>query len=230
MGQIPSSEDLKVLVERQLTHPVQNVLAVEGVSTRCLHGFSRAFIMYPCGGDVVSSGMIRLTCPWLVKCVDTHEKDMLSEMNEILAMESKEGEEFRENFKSVNDAWRRIKERSISDDEESLIERSLGIEGKKFILESGFIGVTSEADAKCLHAHIADSLLRGNNKIGEWALNKLVNKYGVNVKGCDSCFQQCDLKFEPTQHSWWYTPVKNKQKLRTKRLRRIQQREQAEKD
>ena len=89
------------------------------------------------------------------------------------------------------------------------------------------IGVTSEVDAKCLHAHIADTLLRDENKIGQWALNKLAEK-GMNVQGCDDCYQQCDLKFTPTSESWWYTPVKNKQKLRTKRLRRILQREQVE--
>ena len=36
---------------------------------------------------------------------------------------------------------------------------------------------------------------------------------GVDVKGCDQCWQQCDLKFTPTKTSWWYTSVKNKSKM-----------------
>jgi hypothetical protein len=34
------------------------------------------------------------------------------------------------------------------------------------------------------------------------------------------CWQQCDLKHTPTTDSWWYVPAKNKQKLKSARLRR----------
>lgn len=224
-SQPPSKEDINVIQNRQLAHPVYNVLAVEGEKEqggRCKYGFSRAFVMYPCGGDKVSSGMIRLACPHLVKFVDTLECDGgIQEVNDLLATD----EELRKNYKLTNDAWRNIKADAISKEEEELVETSLGKQGRHFLMTSGLIGTTSEADAKCLHAHIADNLLRGNNKIGEWALKKLSDKYGVDVRGCDDCHQQCDLAFQPTNETWWYTPKKNKQKLRTKRLRRIQHRE-----
>ena len=44
---------------------------------------------------------------------------------------------------------------------------------------------------------------------------------GVDVKGCDNCWQQCNLKHTPTADSWWYTSHKNKQKLVGKRISRV---------
>ena len=44
---------------------------------------------------------------------------------------------------------------------------------------------------------------------------------GVDVKGCDNCWQQCNLRHTPTVDSWWYTSHKNKQKLVGKRISRV---------
>jgi hypothetical protein len=43
---------------------------------------------------------------------------------------------------------------------------------------------------------------------------------GVDVKGCDSCWQQCDLNHTPTSTSWWYTSQKNKSKIVKARIAR----------
>lgn len=39
---------------------------------------------------------------------------------------------------------------------------------------------------------------------------------------------QCDVRHERTPDSWFYTPVKNKQKLRTQKKRRAQLRQDKE--
>ena len=39
-------------------------------------------------------------------------------------------------------------------------------------------------DVKCLHAHVADHLLRGNNKIGAWTLN-VIQQQSLDTRGCD---------------------------------------------
>lgn len=58
-------------------------------------------------------------------------------------------------------------------------------------------------DAKCLHAHVADALMRGRgaNAIGRATLDLLESR-GVNTSGGDRCFEQCDYTAEETKDSW----------------------------
>lgn len=44
---------------------------------------------------------------------------------------------------------------------------------------------------------------------------------GVDVKGCDNCWQQCNIQHTPTTESWWYSSPKNKSKLVQARLSRV---------
>ena len=54
------------------------------------------------------------------------------------------------------------------------MDEKLGIEGTKFLMDSGIIGCTiGKLQVKCLHAHIGDHLMRGTNEIGKEALAKL---------------------------------------------------------
>ena len=52
--------------------------------------------------------------------------------------------------------------------------------------------------------------------MGQRVYETLRDKKGVEVDGCATCWQQCDVAHERTEESWWYTPVKNKQKLRSR--------------
>lgn len=58
-------------------------------------------------------------------------------------------------------------------------------------------------DAKCLHAHVADALMRGReaNAIGRMTLEFLEGR-GVASTGCDRCREQCDYRVEETAESW----------------------------
>ncbi len=59
-------------------------------------------------------------------------------------------------------------------------------------------------------------LTTGDNGVGQRVYETLRDKKGVEVDGCATCWQQCDVAHERTEESWWYTPVKNKQKLRSR--------------
>lgn len=92
---------------------------------------------------------------------------------------------------------------------------------------------------KCLHAHTADELLRGRNRIGKAVLDKLQSR-GVDPSGCQGdfiilltlippspldCWQQCDLSVSPAEAKWWYTSEKSRSKLIQRKLNRKRQKE-----
>jgi hypothetical protein len=100
-------------------------------------------------------------------------------------------------------------------------------------------------DVKCLHAHTADELLRGRNRIGKAVLDKLQSR-GVDPSGCQGdfiilltlvllllpplpspldCWQQCDLSVSPEEAKWWYTSEKSRSKLIKRKLNRKRQKE-----
>lgn len=56
--------------ERQEGRELHGVLAVE--KSRCRHGFPRAFFQKPYA-RIFNSGMIRLSCPYLIKEIDELE-------------------------------------------------------------------------------------------------------------------------------------------------------------
>ncbi|CAM9767877.1 unnamed protein product [Discosporangium mesarthrocarpum] len=104
-------------------------------------------------------------------------------------------------------------------------------EAAEWFFSSGITGVTPHKvrDAKCLHAHVADALMRGRkrNAIGRATLELLERRLGGEggggVEGNEVCCQQCDSTREETESSWRYTPQKNKQRLRTQKQRRKEQ-------
>lgn len=63
--------------------------------------------------------------------------------------------------------------------------------------------VAQVRDAKCLHAHVADALMRGRhvNAIGRATL-ELLEARGVRTDGGDRCSEQCNYRVEETADSW----------------------------
>jgi hypothetical protein len=165
-----------------------------------------------------------------VKEIDRFEAEgAIKQINSTLTDEdSPEGEELRGNFHETNDAYAKMRHAWVTDDQLKDFKERYPEAGEHF-MNAGIIGVSPGKvnDAKCLHAHVADELLRGESKIGKWAIEKLEGQ-GVDIGGCDNCWQQCDKNFTPTETSWWYTPKKNKQKLRVTRNRRRLLKVQAE--
>ena len=167
----PTTEHRRVIEERQVDRPAVALFGVE--DARCKHGFPQAYVQYPVGGGI-SSGMIRLSCPHLVKAVDEMEADgALVDFDAKLADEE-QGAALRDSFMSTNLAWRTIRRTAVTEEDREYMDKKLGIEGTKFLMESGIIGCTiGKLQVKCLHAHIGDHLMRGTNEIGAEALGML---------------------------------------------------------
>eukprot|EP00569_Conticribra_weissflogii_P010541 CAMPEP_0171378818 /NCGR_PEP_ID=MMETSP0879-20121228/24980_1 /TAXON_ID=67004 /ORGANISM="Thalassiosira weissflogii, Strain CCMP1336" /LENGTH=356 /DNA_ID=CAMNT_0011889383 /DNA_START=196 /DNA_END=1266 /DNA_ORIENTATION=+ len=121
----------------------------------------------------------------------------------------------------------------------SELERRLGEHNANKFLESGVAGIPPHQtfDVKCIHAHVADhlcrssggsmdvddeneSVTRNGNIIGRKALQILQVQRGVPIHGSAVCWQQCDVNRDVQPGDWNYTPKKNRQGLRSTRLRR----------
>ncbi|CAM9310543.1 unnamed protein product, partial [Hapterophycus canaliculatus] len=124
---------------------------------------------------------------------------------------------------AVNLAHGQLRRRLVTPDKMSLVEETIGKNGAERFLDSGITGVTpgKVRDAKCLHAHVADALMRGRgaNAIGRATL-ELLEARGLRTDGGDRCSEQCNYRVEETADSWRYTPQKNKQRLQTRKVRR----------
>ncbi len=246
-----TAEDKRCIEERQLDRTVNGMFAVEAL--KCKHGYPRAFvrssITYPAHlyeDDAtdktpgmssseypdkmqVSSGMLRLSCPHLVKAIDDLEDNGgIGIVNRQLIASQKDdelAESLRDSFLAVNRAWADIRACTMSDNDIKVAESYLGVEGAKNMINSGIIGVTPNKvdDVKCLHAHLGDYLLRGENEIGELIV-KMLNEKNVDINGCDNCWQQCSANISKDESEWWYMSRKNKEKLRTTRDRKREKR------
>ena len=174
LAALPTVSDMEVIETRQVGRPARGTFAVE--NARCKYGFPQAFVQYPVGKSI-SSGMIRLSCPHLVKAVDVVEAEGgLDSFDSKLANEAEDGL-LRSSFNSTNLTWISIRKDAVSMKDRDYVQKKLGIEGSKFLMESGIIGCTiGKIQVKCLHAHIADHLMRGTNEIGAQALDVLTKK------------------------------------------------------
>ena len=77
-------------------------------------------------------------------------------------------------------------------------------------------------DVKCLHAQLADYLLRGcdEQSVGAEVRRRLEEERGVSMGGCDNCQEQCNWAEEETDDTWRYQAQKNKSRLRQRSGRR----------
>ena len=247
------TEQDKLCIEtRQLDRTVNGMWAVE--KQRCKHGFPRAFvrsaITYPnkfytddakmktpgmlsseaADKIQVSSGMLRLSCPHLVKAIDELEEEGgIEAINGHLIAASDEddlAEPLRQSFLHVNKAWGTIRAKTMSSGDVQVAESYLGKEGATTMINSGIIGVTPNKvdDVKCLHAHLGDYLLRGENQIGELVIKTLEEQKDIDVSGCENCYQQCSSMISKEESQFWYMSRKNKEKLRATRDRKRENR------
>ncbi|CAM9158528.1 unnamed protein product [Choristocarpus tenellus] len=220
--QTPTEGDVRCIEERQLRHKTSAI----AVSGHCRHGFPQAFGFSPCGHKI-SSGLFRLSCPMLVQAIDSLESEGgIEHINERLELEP----DLREDFMAVNLVHGGLRKRLMSPGDLKSVSDYLGSdEIAMTFLGSGITGVTPSKvrDAKCLHAHVADALMRGRGKnaIGRATLELLEQRAGgeEGSMGNGLCNQQCDVNLEETESSWRYMPQKNRLGLKLKNMRRREQ-------
>lgn len=137
--------------------------------------------------------MPRLTCPHLVKAIDELEADQgVQKYNAILSID----EELKENFKETMKEWNNILKSVLTEEDIARFRKDFGDDYLNLFLNLGFIGMTMNKfdDVKCLHAHVADYLLRGKNKIGELVMAQL-EQSNINTSGCDGIILKQYLNF-----------------------------------
>jgi hypothetical protein len=94
----------------------------------------------------------------------------------------------RQHFRDIIQETKSFREAVVSDSDRVVLKHKLGEEGMTHFINSGPGGILPDAvgDIKCLHIHVADALMRGEeaNKFGRWALRKLKEEYDIDKDGC----------------------------------------------
>jgi len=203
---------------------------------QCQHGFPQAFAMDPLPNNLgrINSGMLKLSCPYLVKAVDILEDEgMILRINE----DNKENHNIDPMWEEMNQrhlVHSQVRQAMLSNKEIELLQSKLGRKGAASFLEAGVAGATQGSnDVKCLHAWLADALFLNNSSvdsvtttrttttttitnIGELivtALGRLEPK--VELQGTPDCYRFCNPN-APVGLADPPTP-RNKQRLRTRK-------------
>lgn len=174
LSAVPTLKDHQVIEQRQTGRPSHGMFGVE--NARCKYGFPQAYAQYPVT-RTISSGMIRLSCPHLVQAVDELEAEGGLDYFDAKLQEEPADGVLRTSLNDTNHAWIAIRKDTVSIADRMFADAYLGIEGAESFMASGIIGCTiGKIQVKCLHAHIADNLMRGSNQIGAQALERLKEK------------------------------------------------------
>ena len=193
------------------------------------------------------SGLTRLSCPLLCQAIDEYEGEGgVRQMSDWLRSKDRDREEGwkREGYEKANEMQKKIRMELAKDDKDKLVS-SMGEYNAQRFMESGVAGIPSSQtyNVKCIHAHVADHLCRTStsdanntmgqqtrqskedgNIIGNHAL-QILEERGVPILGNDVCWQQCNVSHQREATDWGYVPKKNRQGLRSTRLRRKERRD-----
>eukprot|EP00440_Ansanella_granifera_P032980 gb/GFBE01035778.1/.p1 GENE.gb/GFBE01035778.1/~~gb/GFBE01035778.1/.p1 ORF type:complete len:312 (+),score=56.38 gb/GFBE01035778.1/:1-936(+) len=181
---------------------------IVGAGKRCRHGWPQAIMYDPLyrekkGKHFRLGDITRLTCPLLVTAIDKLEKGgAMEQYNERLG----KGAEWEGQLEQVNEAHRVLRLKLIGDRTEELEDAKvlLGEEAFAIAMRSGLASLRPEAkpDVKCLHAQVADELIRdGNNKIAQQALRDIEDQ-GTPIHGSDECCDNCNVQM-PLEFARW---------------------------
>jgi len=229
----PPSDEVVQVLERQVGHRLSNVV---GVGCRCRWGHPQALAWDPLArhghGErrvPIDSGLFRLSCPMLVKAIDEWESEgAVVALNAEVALNDTSSLR-REDLITANIAHATARREIAGERLELLLaNETQGSHTEKLIrmvASSGIAGQTPhKADVKCLHAQMADHLCRSRSNAVGARIERGLEARGVRLDGDDRCWQQCDLAVPEAESTWWYTPVKNRWKLRKQKERRRAQR------
>mmetsp|Transcript_150781 Transcript_150781/g.482546 ORF Transcript_150781/g.482546 Transcript_150781/m.482546 type:complete len:335 (-) Transcript_150781:10-1014(-) len=153
---------------------------------------------------------MRLTCPLLVTAIDKLEKGGAMERynQRLLPGADWEGE-----LQKVNEAHRLLRLELIGDRSAELAEvrQILGEQAFAIAMRTGLASLRPEArpDVKCLHAQVADELVRGgDNPIAKQVLRDIEDQ-GVLIHGSEECCDNCDVRVPLPLARWKLDRCKN---------------------
>ncbi len=108
-------------------------------STTCRKGYPQVIVMYPVNltSSTISSGILRLTCPHLVREIDQLEREgSVKKYNENLTNKP----EIIEDFLQSHETWRTIRKLAMNEEEVSFVQTKLQDRAND-VFESGLIGI-----------------------------------------------------------------------------------------
>ena len=173
-------------------------------SCRCQHGFPQVFAMDPFpNGKRLNSGLIKLTCPLLVRAIDQLEDDgFISQFNNLVSEGSNDTKEseLQTSMRNAHSVHASVRHQLIGTEEEKdLIRAKLGEEHFLAFMSAGVAGASPDAvtDVKCLHAWLGDYLFRGPEKspVGTM-VGRILHERGIDDRGTSDCRQFCDPSSE----------------------------------
>eukprot|EP00928_Gymnodinium_smaydae_P055863 TRINITY_DN39331_c0_g1_i1.p1 TRINITY_DN39331_c0_g1~~TRINITY_DN39331_c0_g1_i1.p1 ORF type:complete len:324 (+),score=52.45 TRINITY_DN39331_c0_g1_i1:53-1024(+) len=188
---------------------------VVGAGKRCRHGWPQAIVYDPIyrekpGKRYRLGDTTRLTCPLLVTAIDKLEKGgAIDRYNERLATDP----EWKASWDETNEAHRLLRLELIGDRSAELedVRTLLGENAYAIAMRSGLASLRPGAkpDVKCLHAQVADELVRdGGNIIAQQALRDIEDQ-GVQVDGSGECCDNCDVGIPLELARWRLNKCKN---------------------
>lgn len=231
-----SKRDVDVLIRQTgQTNPGGAAVGIP-VDSHCRHGFAQVFALdpLPCKKRM-NSGLLKLTCPLLVRAVDQLEDEgFIEQFNAKLQDDSDSDESLsalRNSMKDAHKVHASVRMEMIQREEErQILQSRLGEFGSKAFLTAGVAGASSDSvsDVKCLHAWLGDYLFRGSDAspLGAMVAEVLLDR-GIGLEGTPDCQRFCDplskLAASPP------TP-RNKQRLKTSKelARRRRQKESSQ--
>lgn len=174
-----------------------------GVVRRCRYGYPQVLLFAPLlvgeGRISPNSTLCWLSCPLLVREVDRIEKEGEIERFEHLVSVD---QTLRGAIEQAHRVTARIRSELLPEEWRA----RLAAERPRdhwIITETGIAGITRPDHIKCLHAHLADFLARGDNPVGEEVARRFESEK-IPVEGTDTCWRHCtpegaseDLTQEP---------------------------------
>jgi len=208
--------DIETLIRQ--TGQVNPSRAAIGVPSTCVcqHGFSQAFAMDPHHGGRMNSGLLKLTCPHLVRAVDfLEDQGMIRELNERILQEIEEKDQgpLELSMRTTHERHATARKEMLTQQDIDQVQLRLGERGTTAFLEAGVAGSSiGSRDSKCLHAWLADSLFEESSPLGD-IIKQELQKQNVNLSGTSACNKLCD---PGSCHSFADPPKpRNRQRLRT---------------
>lgn len=198
---------------------------VVGAGRRCRHGWPQAIVYDPLyrekpGKHYRLGDTTRLTCPLLVSAIDSLEKGgAIGRYNERLQVDK----EWQRHLAETNEAHRLLRMRLVVERPEELadVREHYGAQTFAVALGAGLASMRQgSADVKCLHAQVADELVRGGgNAIALQAL-KDIEDQGIPATGTDECCDNCNVHVPLEQVRWRLRSCKNSAGKRLSRQRK----------
>ena len=132
-----------------------------------------------------------LTCPLLARAISRLEaQGWILRYEERLAQEPA----FAAAMDAAHKAAARDRLRRVPQELQERLEQEHPRQWRA-LSETGVAGIRSHTGVKCLHAHVADFIGRGDNPIGQAVLEQLAAE-DVPINGTDACWQWCTVEEE----------------------------------